>query len=84
MRSRLHSAARPRRGEPLPAGHPLDAPRSELARPSAEASAEVARYIAAMTAEMAGMAGSARMEMLAYFLEMARREAEYAARDAHD
>lgn len=37
--------------------------------------AEVAGYIAQMTAEMAGMARSTRLDLLAYFLDMARIEA---------
>jgi hypothetical protein len=35
-----------------------------------------AQYIADMTAELAGMAESAKLEMLTYFLKMARMEAE--------
>ena len=54
--------------------------RHHLASPSADAAAEIARYIAQMTAEMAGMAGAARLEMLAYFLNMARNEAELVCR----
>lgn len=37
----------------------------------------VAEYIASMTAELAGMAGRARLDMLTYFLNMARLEAEF-------
>jgi hypothetical protein len=37
--------------------------------------AEVAHYIAQLTAEMAGMARSAKLDLLGYFLEMARIEA---------
>ena len=50
-------------------------------RPAAapDASAETARYISQMTAEMAGMAAAARLDMLAYFLDMARNEAEMLA-----
>ena len=48
--------------------------------PSPDSAAEIARYIAQLTAEMAGMAGAARLEMLAYFLSLARTEAETAAR----
>jgi hypothetical protein len=39
---------------------------------------EVARYIGLMTTEMVGMARSARLELLAYFLDMARIEANVA------
>ncbi|MHB8886781.1 MAG: hypothetical protein ACYC5H_17190 [Methylovirgula sp.] len=45
-------------------------------RPSKDA-ASVAEYIAAITAELAGMAGGARLDMLTYFLNMARLEAEF-------
>ena len=54
--------------------------RVHLTRPSPEVARETARYIAQLTAEMAGMAGAARLEMLAYFLDMARNEAEIMAR----
>lgn len=37
---------------------------------------EVARYIAAMTAELAAMARPARFDLLVYFLEMAEAEAK--------
>lgn len=36
---------------------------------------EVARYIAQMTAELGGMARGANMDLLAYFLDMCRVEA---------
>ncbi len=36
---------------------------------------EVARYIVQMTNELSGMARSANMELLAYFLDMSRVEA---------
>lgn len=37
----------------------------------------VAEYIADMTAELAALAGAARLDMLTYFLNMARLEAEF-------
>ncbi|MGO9132497.1 MAG: hypothetical protein ACLP8A_00395 [Methylovirgula sp.] len=37
----------------------------------------VAEYIAAISAELAAMAGGARLDMLTYFLNMARLEAEF-------
>jgi hypothetical protein len=37
---------------------------------------DTAKYIAQMSAELAGMASVARLDMLAYFLDMARLEAE--------
>jgi len=42
--------------------------------------AEVADYIAQITGEIAHMARSAKLDMLAYFLTMARMEAELMAR----
>jgi hypothetical protein len=36
---------------------------------------EVARYVAQMSAELGGMARSAKLDLLAYFLDMARVEA---------
>jgi hypothetical protein len=36
---------------------------------------EVARYVASMTAEMANMARSAKLDLLVYFLDMAQVEA---------
>ena len=47
---------------------------------TALAVAEVASYIAQLSAEMATMAAAAKLEVLAYFLAMARREAETIAR----
>jgi hypothetical protein len=43
---------------------------------SAPHAAGVAEYIALMAAELAGMAGAAKLDMLTYFLNMARIEAE--------
>ena len=40
----------------------------------------VARYLADMTAQLESMAGAARLDLLAYFLAMARLEAEEQAR----
>lgn len=45
---------------------------------------DTARYIADLTAEMAEMAGKERLDVLAYFLSMARVEAELMARNAQD
>lgn len=41
---------------------------------------DIAEYIAFMTAELAAMAGAARLDMLTYFLNMARLEAESCTR----
>lgn len=40
------------------------------------AEAEIAGYIAQMSAEMAGMAQTSNLDLLAYFLSLARMEAE--------
>jgi hypothetical protein len=45
----------------------------EAAAPDSTSTAE---YIARMSAELADLAGAARLDMLAYFLDMARLEAE--------
>ena len=82
MRKAFQSAARqpiPICVEAAPQQALASQSRSHLSRPSPEAAAELARYISQMTAELAGMAGAARLEMLAYFLDMARNEAEKAA-----
>ncbi len=47
----------------------------------AEDAASLAAYIAEMTAELAGLAGNARLPMLAYFLNLARVEAQIYARE---
>ena len=43
---------------------------------------EISRYIAQMAGEMAGMARSAKLDVLAYFLEMAKIEANTIGRAA--
>ncbi len=45
-----------------------------------EAEAEIAGYIAQMTAEMMEMAARARLDLLSYLLSIARTEAEVVAR----
>lgn len=44
--------------------------------PDSASAKEIAEYIASITAELAAMAGAARLDMLTYFLNMARLEAE--------
>ena len=44
------------------------------------ATEDIARYIAQMTTEMAAIARSANLDLLAYFLEMAKIEANVTAR----
>jgi hypothetical protein len=46
-----------------------------------EDAASLAAYIAEMTAELAELAGKARLPMLAYFLNLARVEAQIYARE---
>lgn len=50
--------------------------------PVCEDAAGLASYVADMTAELAKLAGGANMPMLAYFLNLARVEAEIQARRA--
>lgn len=50
-----------------------DSPFNEDASPEPS---EVARYVAALSRDLATLAKRARMPVLAYFLEMAREEAE--------
>ena len=56
----------------------LAALRTEQA--SSPARSDVARYVAEMSAELATLAGSADLDLLAYFLNMAQVEAESVAR----
>ncbi|MBS7698254.1 MULTISPECIES: hypothetical protein [unclassified Chelatococcus] len=44
---------------------------------------EVAEYIAQLSSEMAAMSRSARLDVIAYFLEMVREEARKTARRKH-
>jgi hypothetical protein len=44
---------------------------------------EVAEYIAQLSGEMAAMSRSARLDVIAYFLEMVREEARKTARRRH-
>ena len=47
---------------------------------NAAKSSEIVRYIAEMSAQMAQMAAAADLDLLAYFLDMARIESELALR----
>ncbi|PPD43049.1 MAG: hypothetical protein CTY15_11145 [Methylocystis sp.] len=51
-------------------------------RRSSEDAAALASYIADMAAELSHLAGGAQMPMLAYFLNLARVEAELNARES--
>lgn len=64
------SAVQPLR-DPLPRILPDGVPRSN----DPQAVEEMARYIAQMSGELAAMARATKLELLAYFLEMARIEA---------
>jgi hypothetical protein len=50
-------------------------PKPVRAKSTPELTVEVAHYIAQMTGEVSGMARTANLELLGYFLEMARIEA---------
>ena len=54
---------------------------SEQQTSPVEDAASLAAYIAEMTAELAELAGDARLPMLAYFLNLARVEAQIYARE---
>ena len=54
--------------------------REQQSSPTEDA-ASLAAYIAEMTAELAGLAGKAHLPMLAYFLNLARVEAQICARE---
>lgn len=47
---------------------------------TAPGTGDLARYIADMSAELASLAGSSKLDLLAYFLNMAQVEAEAVAR----
>ncbi|MDJ1157187.1 hypothetical protein QNA08_02900 [Chelatococcus sp. SYSU_G07232] len=54
----------------------IELPRRTIAlAPTPEHAAEVARYVEQLTTELAAMARSTRLDVLAYILEMARHEA---------
>jgi len=48
--------------------------------PAGPGAVDVARYVADMTAQLEAMASSARLDLLAYFLGMAKAESELFAR----
>jgi hypothetical protein len=59
---------------------PVSAAAEDGATPVRNAS-ETAHYVAQLSGELATMARSARLDVLAYFLEMAKLEAESARRN---
>ncbi len=64
----------------------VDAPSASLDQTAGRAAQEaaVAHYIADMTGQLESMAGASRLDLLAYFLAMARSEAEEQARTSSD
>jgi hypothetical protein len=62
------SGSRPESGTPRDVGEGVPAPPPD--------GISTAKYIAQMSAELAELAGKARLDMLAYFLDLARLEAE--------
>ena len=56
------------------------APSRNKARAAIEQQTAVSAYITEMSAELARMAGEAKLPMLAYFLNLARVEAEMTAK----
>lgn len=70
------------RSRQLTTARPVDG-LDDAARQSqaSQESAELAAYIADMTSELARLAGRGHMQMLAYFLNLARVEAEIKARE---
>jgi hypothetical protein len=54
---------------------PVSSPSAEGARPREAGPAEAARYIAEFAAELSVLARHARLDLLAYLLDMARLEA---------
>jgi len=73
------------RPQPADAADPVTGTPEAAAQQAAaerEDRAMVAGYIADMSAELAALAARARIDMLAYFLNLARVEAEIQTRDA--
>ena len=92
-----HASCRMKRARPYPhakiteaeaTGPPRDAPPALQGNPSkpvpaiSPRQAETARYIAAMSGEMAAMANGAGLKLVAHFLAMAKAEAENEAERA--
>lgn len=76
--SQSHSRARNVRAAEPPESERAKAERSAPnGRRPGKDTANVAEYIASITAELATMADGARLDMLTYFLNMARLEAEF-------
>jgi len=55
--------------------------KGEMAEAACRQQAELAAYIVEMTAELARLAGAADLPMLAYFLNLARVEAQISVRE---
>ena len=69
-------------GRPLKNLRPREPKRKEesLEAPAGPSGIDVARYIADMTAQLEAMATAAHLDLLAYFLGMAKAESELFAR----
>ena len=78
--SQIFAVPLPRPRRPAPARSAAEGEGPSQARAPGNNAAAVADYVAAITAELAAMAGSARLDLLTYFLNMARLEAECLAR----
>ena len=77
---RRTAVGRSRAGESGPRPAPAARKERQDRQDRQEAEAELAGYIAQMTGELASMASGARFDMIAYFLSLARMEAEMVAR----
>jgi len=83
MSSKLDSRRPLRRIGPNPSRKPI--PRAHQPAPQgASAAEEVARYVADMTLQLATMATGAKLDLLAYFLNMAHAESVAMARNPAD
>ena len=80
MVTRPRGANRRKNGRRRSVVHAPSPPADPTASRAAEAGA-VARYIADMAGQLESMATAARLDLLAYFLAMARAESEAASRD---
>jgi hypothetical protein len=83
MNTRVIRARRKRKGRGSRASVRV-AVRKPVHDQPADPAADVARYIADMTAQLASMAQAAKLDLLAYFLNMANAESESIARAGVD
>jgi hypothetical protein len=78
---RTNSASRKTPSRPRADDPSLTEPQGPEPRALLDASYNIAEYVAQMTAELAGLSSNARLDMLTYFLNMARIEAEACLRN---